>query len=35
MIGASLIRLHDDYTLPSGDVVQFPSVILNQRKLNA
>lgn len=35
MIGASFIRLHDDYSLPTGDVVQFPSVIINQRKLNA
>jgi hypothetical protein len=35
MIGASLIRIHDDFTLPSCDVVQFPSVVLNQRKLDA
>jgi hypothetical protein len=32
MIGASLIRLHDDFTLPpSGDVVEFPSLILKQK----
>jgi len=35
MIGASLIRIHDDFTLPSCDVVQFPSVVLKQRKLDS
>jgi hypothetical protein len=36
MIGASLIRLHDDLTLaPTSDVVQFPSQILKQRRFDA
>lgn len=30
-----MIRIHDDFTLPSCDVVQFPSVVLKQRKLDS
>jgi hypothetical protein len=35
MIGAKLVRVFDDLAQPIGEVVQFPSVILEQRKLSA
>ena len=34
MIDASLIRVFNDGSQPIGNVVQFPSVIMSQRKLD-